>query len=693
MPTAGDRKELFLHARLTGDEAIKVLECDPGRAAGLVEALERECAEAGSAIGKAWRLQIAGWMAANRDDANSCRAYFDEAARISDAEGDSYCLVKSLNGLALSFINLNLFDRSLDVYRRAFQIARSLPDHPELAAMIGANIGATLHEIGDHSGAIPYLEESLEFGTGNPGNKAAIQSTLGFCLASLGRSEEGERLIADAIAICAREGFAVSEAETRGRYGSFLISLGRGRQGLEELRLAERLARENGCRSVEADALVGQGRALAAQGRRAMASRLFRKAIRLASAVDAEPILASALGAYSELQAGRRSWESAYRHLLRKERIETTVFGRQVSSQASTIKSERAEAEADALRRLYERLSTISEIGRAIASATDVMSVCRIMYERISKLMPMNALGIVLYRKETNELDYRYFISNGTEENGPVLEADPDSSFAAWCIHNGKELVIGDAMTEYKEYLPALAENWVLHGGEIRSIIYYPITVRGETIAAFTVQSRGFRQYEPYQVETLKTLAAYVGIALENARLFEELRTLATTDSLTRCMNRRHFMEVLTAEMARSRRYGTGLSVAIFDLDHFKSVNDTYGHLAGDAVLKETVETCSLLLRATDTMARYGGEEFIFCLPGTDLEGAVALAERLRTDIEASRIPAGDGREIRVTATFGVAAMQGEATPEALLDRADVALYAAKDEGRNRVGVSRGKPA
>lgn len=691
MPTASDRKKLFFHARLTGDEAIKLLECDPERAMALVESLERECSAEGSAIGKAWRLQIAGWQAGNRDDSNACRACFDEAARISDAEGDSYCLVKSLNGLALAYVNLNLFDRGLDVYRRAFQIARSLPDNPELATMIGANIGATLHEIGDHAGAIPYLEESLEFGTGNPGNKAAIQSTLGFCLAALGRAEEGEKLIASAIAICSREGFAVSEAETRGRYGSFLISIGRGRQGLEELELAEKLARDNNCRSVEADALVGQGRALAAQGRKAMASRLFRKAIRLAGEVDAETILASALGAYSELQAGARRWQSAYRHLLRKERIETKVFGRQVSTQAGTIKSERAEAEADALRRLYERLSTISEIGRAIASATDVMSVCRIMYERISKLMPMNALGVVLYRKETNELDYRYFISNGVEENGPVLEANPDSSFAAWCIHHGKELVIGDAMTEYRNYLPALTEDWVVHGGEIRSIIYYPITVRGETMAAFTVQSRGFRQYEPYQVETLKTLAAYVGIALENARLFEELRTLATTDSLTQCMNRRHFMEVLTAEMARSRRYGTLLSVTIFDLDHFKSVNDTYGHLAGDAVLKATVGTCSGLLRATDTIGRYGGEEFVFCLPGTDLDGAVALAERLRADIEASGVPAGDGREIRVTATFGVAEMQGEATPETLLDRADVALYKAKDEGRNRVGVSRDK--
>jgi diguanylate cyclase (GGDEF)-like protein len=301
----------------------------------------------------------------------------------------------------------------------------------------------------------------------------------------------------------------------------------------------------------------------------------------------------------------------------------------------------------------------------------------------------MDSLGIVLYRKETDELDYRYFLNHGVEENGPVLKADPATSFAAWCIHHGKELVIGDAMTEYREYLPGLDEKWVVHGGDIRSIIYYPITVRDETIAAFTVQSRGFRQYEPYQVETLKTLAAYVGIALENARLFEELRTLATTDSLTQCMNRRHFMEVLTAEMARSRRYGTKLSVIMFDLDHFKSVNDTYGHLAGDAVLKDTVGTCSGLLRTTDTIGRYGGEEFVFCLPGTDLEGAAALAERLRADIERNAVPAGDGRKIRITATFGVAEMLGEATPEALVGRADIALYRAKDEGRNRVGVSR----
>lgn len=690
MYPAADRESLFRHARLVGEEAIKLLECDPERALALVEDLERECSATGSAIGKAWRLQIAGWQAANRDDSATCRGNFDEAARLSEAEGDLFCLVKSLNGLALAFVNLNLFDRSLDIYRRAFSIARSIPDHPELTAMIGGNIGVTLHEIGDHAGAIPYLEESLKFGTGNPGNKAAIESTLGFCLASLGRAEEGELLIADAIGICASEGFAVSEAETRGRYGSFLISIGRGRQGLAELELAERLARENGCRSVEADALVGQGKALAALGRKAMARRLLRKAIRLATEVDSETILASALGALSGLEASSRSWKVAYRLLFRKEKIETKVFGRQVSNQATTIKSERAEVEADALRRLYERLSTISEIGRAIASATDVVSVCRILYGRIASLMPMDSLGIVLYRKETDELDYRYFVNFGVEESGPVMKADPDRSFAAWCIHNGKELVIGDAMTEYKTYLPAMDEKWIDHGGDIRSIIYYPIAVRGETIAAFTVQSRGYRQYEPYQVETLKALAAYVAIALENARLFEELRTLATTDPLTRCMNRRHFMDVLASEIARSRRYGTRLSVAIFDIDHFKTVNDSWGHLVGDAVLKATVETCAGLLRATDTIARYGGEEFVFCLPDTDLDGAASLAERLRADIEASSVPVGDDKEVKVTATFGVAEMRGETTPEAILNRADVALYQAKDEGRNRVGVSRG---
>lgn len=681
-----DREALLLHARLIGEEALRLLECGTGRALDLVAELERECDAAGSGIGRAWRLQIVGWSAASRDDVAQCRGCFDEATEVAEAEGDSYCLVKSLNGLANAYLMLNLFDRGLDTYRRALAIAQSLSSFPQLAAVIGSNIGATLHELGDHAGAVPYLEEALALGTSNQNNVAVLKSTLGFCLASLGRAEEAEALIKSAIEICVREGFAVTEAEVRDRYGGVLLSLGRAGEALDELAKATELAREIGSRSVEAEALVNRGKTLVRLGRSAAARRMLEKAVSLATQIDLATVLTSALGPLAEIRAHEGKWRSAYLLSVRKGKIEHEVFGRQVSIRTSALKSERAEAEAEAMGSLYRRLSTISEIGRAVAAATDVDSICRILYERISSLMPAEIFGVALYLADTDELDYRYFIDSGVVLEGKTRKVDAEVSLAGWCLRNCRELVLGDVPAEYRNYARSKMVLWAdSKKGDIRSLIYYPIMVKDRPIAAITVQSRDYRQYEPYHVETLKALAAYVGIALENARLFEELRTLAVTDPLTQCMNRRRFIEILNAELVRSRRYGTRFAVIIFDLDHFKLVNDTYGHAAGDTILRNTVDVCKEVLRATDSLARYGGEEFVVCLPDTDLEGAAALAERFRRDLEASYVALPDGREIGITASFGIALAQGGILPEALLDRADASLYRAKERGRNRI--------
>ncbi len=161
----------------------------------------------------------------------------------------------------------------------------------------------------------------------------------------------------------------------------------------------------------------------------------------------------------------------------------------------------------------------------------------------------------------------------------------------------------------------------------------------------------------------------------------QALRMLATRDPLTDCLNRRAFFEVFESQWSAAERYGTPLSCVMVDIDHFKSINDRYGHATGDLVLQQVAETLNTLKRKSDVICRYGGEEFCVLLPQIDLEGAMQAAERFRGAI-AAPLCAG----IKVTASLGVAVMSLEATdPRELLDQADLALYAAKREGRNRV--------
>ena len=173
--------------------------------------------------------------------------------------------------------------------------------------------------------------------------------------------------------------------------------------------------------------------------------------------------------------------------------------------------------------------------------------------------------------------------------------------------------------------------------------------------------------------------------ALENARLFEEARRLATIDTLTEIYNRSHFFLRAQAEFNRARRLGEPMAAMMIDIDHFKRVNDTYGHLVGDQVLRVIAGLCNKRMRKYDLLGRYGGEEFVVILPHTTIAQALTTAERIRENISQTEIKTTEST-INVRVSIGVAALTKKMeTLESLLDQADRALYQAKDTGRNRV--------
>ncbi len=183
----------------------------------------------------------------------------------------------------------------------------------------------------------------------------------------------------------------------------------------------------------------------------------------------------------------------------------------------------------------------------------------------------------------------------------------------------------------------------------------------------------------------LEAAAAVVAIGIRNMQLFQETRELSLRDTLTGCFNRGHALQTLEAELRRIRRSGTPLSVVMFDIDHFKEVNDRLGHLRGDELLASVGQRLKQTLRASDVRCRYGGDEFLLILPDTPLRGAQQVAEMVRRDMGAMSL---DGAE-RVTISVGVAAAQpADRDASALIERADSALYRAKEAGRDRVAVA-----
>jgi diguanylate cyclase (GGDEF)-like protein len=193
--------------------------------------------------------------------------------------------------------------------------------------------------------------------------------------------------------------------------------------------------------------------------------------------------------------------------------------------------------------------------------------------------------------------------------------------------------------------------------------------------------------------ELLRSLAAQATLALENVDLHLQVSRQAVTDDLTGLANHGRFQELLESEIEQVRRYRYPVGLIMIDIDNFKSINDSYGHQQGDIVLKRVAHVLADSSREVDHPARYGGEEMALILPHTDLEGAYAIAERIRTAIEDVRIPRIDNNgSLRITASLGVAS-SSEGSKEALISDADAALYEAKRQGKNRTVRASVEPA
>ena len=209
----------------------------------------------------------------------------------------------------------------------------------------------------------------------------------------------------------------------------------------------------------------------------------------------------------------------------------------------------------------------------------------------------------------------------------------------------------------------------------------------GRILGMLTV-ARATQSFSDGERELFAYLSHQAGVSIENVDLHETVQRQAVTDELTGLFNHRRFQEVIFQEVERAKRFGGDMGLIMLDIDNFKRVNDTYGHMQGDLVLREVARVLRESSREIDEPARYGGEEMAVALPGTDLDGAFNFAERVRHAIEVLELPLIEGGgTLRVTASFGAAALEqgnGAADKDALVAAADAALYRAKRSGKNR---------
>jgi len=320
-------------------------------------------------------------------------------------------------------------------------------------------------------------------------------------------------------------------------------------------------------------------------------------------------------------------------------------------------------------------LAVLHDIGRDILASMNPERVYRLLDRESRKFLDVHACSVALADPDSGRLR-RVFTRD--ETGTQIGEVHVPAGLALRVLHQKRPLRVGN-ITE----LPpdgSLRAN--LLDSNSRSAMAVPLIVEERVVGVLTVESERANAYDDHQLAMLTTIGQQVAVAIEGARHYN----MARVDSLTGFFVKDYFFRRLDEEDTRARRYGGKFAILMVDLDSFKGVNDTYGHLAGDRFLHEITATIREQLRGADLACRYGGDEFCLLLPESDLEAAQATAERIREAVS-RRIVAFDGVALRTTVSVGVAAYPEHDTGslQGMMQNADQALYRAKRSGRDRV--------
>jgi diguanylate cyclase (GGDEF)-like protein len=323
-------------------------------------------------------------------------------------------------------------------------------------------------------------------------------------------------------------------------------------------------------------------------------------------------------------------------------------------------------------RRARQQAEILQHMGVVLSSTLEQEQLLGLVLKYLMKLVPSDSSTIMLIQGKKA----RVVAARGELNSSHILPDEitlPGDSLFQEVVEGHRYILIQDAASDPRSsYFEGM--------DSMQSCICVPLVAHSCTIGLLTIGSAQPNFYRDSDAILVQSFAGHVALALDNARLYREMRHSAHTDGLTGLYNRRYLYQELERELARSRRYGHPLSLVICDLDNFKMYNDQYGHLAGDDLLRELGEMMNSFIRKSDTAFRYGGEEFAIILPHTDQGSALVLAERLREAINQKSFLIREKLQIgHITISIGVASYPEDAVEvDSLINSADMALYEAK---------------
>lgn len=336
----------------------------------------------------------------------------------------------------------------------------------------------------------------------------------------------------------------------------------------------------------------------------------------------------------------------------------------------------------DLRKQFDDDLRIFHDIGKTLTSTLNLNEILNIIMENVSKLLRPKNWSLLMVDEEKDELFFEIAVGDGSEKI-KGLRLKIGEGVAGFVAKTGQSLLIPNVYEDprWTRKVDSISQF------KTKSIICVPLMSKGKVLGVIELINKlEEHTFDNNDMTLLITLADYAAIAIENARFLQQVRALTITDDVTDLYNSRYLQTRLKEEVERSRRYNQKFSLIFLDIDHFKEVNDSYGHLIGSRVLREVGAILKECVRQIDNAFRYGGDEFVVLLPQTDKRGALSVASKMRDHMNNFEFVADMDLDLHLTASFGVATYPTDANSVVdLLRLADRAMYFVKEHGRDNI--------
>jgi diguanylate cyclase (GGDEF)-like protein len=343
-----------------------------------------------------------------------------------------------------------------------------------------------------------------------------------------------------------------------------------------------------------------------------------------------------------------------------------------------------SEATGTQLSRHSQELTIFHDVAKTLTSSLDLDSILQTIMEKMAEYFRPDTWSLLMVDEEHDELYFAIAVGQAAEALKNV-RLKIGEGIAGWVAKHGEQLVVPDVAADPR-FAKRIDEStqW-----ETQSIICVPLRSKLRVLGVIQLVNVDMSQFSEQELFFLQSLCDYAAIAIENARWVERIQELTITDDCTGLYNARHLYKTLDTEVYRSSRFGYEFSVVFIDLDRFKTVNDTHGHLIGSKLLAEIGYLVKAQLRLIDFAFRYGGDEFVVLLPQTSKDQALVVAKRLRDALRASSFCREEGLNLNVRASMGLATYPHDArTAHDIIRQADQMMYLVKNTSRDNIGIA-----